>query len=95
MTVHPTLINRRKQNSNRVHAMRRLRGQDVCPIIELSKAPMKTRFGMKSRPEFRIVDWCTFGGGGKAAIEDKAAGMHEVEQPSLKEELNDDVPWLG
>ena len=40
-----------------VSGMRMLRGDRVLPLVTLGERPMKTRFGVKSRPHFEIVDW--------------------------------------
>jgi hypothetical protein len=40
-----------------VISMRMLRRSKVLPIVKLDERPMKTKFGMKSRPHFTIVDW--------------------------------------
>jgi hypothetical protein len=49
-----------------VRCMRMLRGdQSIVPVVELSGAPMKTRFGGKIRPAFNVVAWRGFGGGGE------------------------------
>ena len=37
--------------------MRMLRGDNVLPVVTLGERPMKTQFGVKSRPHFEIVDW--------------------------------------
>src|ERR1700730_18010359 len=37
--------------------MRRYRGEKVYPIVNLSHASMKTKFGQKMRPDFEIMDW--------------------------------------
>jgi hypothetical protein len=42
---------------SRVERMRLLRGELVLPIVELSSATMKTRYGSKQRPEFAIKSW--------------------------------------
>ena len=39
-----------------------LRGACVFPIVRLEKRPMKTQFGMKSRPHLQIIDWRAIGG---------------------------------
>jgi hypothetical protein len=31
----------------------------ALPVVELCAAPMLTRFGKKSKPLFRVIDWCT------------------------------------
>ena len=40
-----------------VAGMRMLRGDRVQPVVTLGERPMKTKFGVKSRPHFEIVDW--------------------------------------
>ena len=40
-----------------VAGMRMLRGGKVLPLVTLEERPMKTRFGVKSRPHFGVVDW--------------------------------------
>jgi hypothetical protein len=81
--------------------MRRLRGQHVYPVIVLSNIFMKTRFGGRQRPHFQIVRWVRLGGEGD---EIKALPLPQppphsdlpaVEEPSLKEEMNDEIPDLG
>jgi hypothetical protein len=49
---------------DQVKWMRALRGNNVTPLVELSTKPMKTKFGQKLRPEFKIVRWIELGGGG-------------------------------
>jgi hypothetical protein len=89
---------------DQVSTMRMLRGSDVVPIVRLDKAPMKTRHGTKQRPDFIPVEWRQVGG---AVIEQQPAQAieHKQEEPTtpgkpvepvtLKEELNDEIPWLG
>jgi hypothetical protein len=48
---------------DRVSFMRRLKESRVYPIIMLSSATMKTKFGERKRPDFEIVDWRTLDGG--------------------------------
>jgi hypothetical protein len=51
----------------RVQFMRKLRGERVVPVVELSTAAMKTKkFGTKQRPHFEIADWRKFGGSAPA-----------------------------
>jgi hypothetical protein len=40
-----------------VEGMRMLRGDRVLPLITLGERPMKTKFGVKSRPHFEIAGW--------------------------------------
>src|SRR5262249_5397468 len=44
-----------------VAVMRMLRGEHVYPIANLDRRPMKTAFGMKTRPHLEIIDWRTPG----------------------------------
>jgi hypothetical protein len=44
--------------------MRTLRGAHVLPLVNLEQRPMKTSFGMKSRPHLQIIEWRTPGDGG-------------------------------
>lgn len=47
-----------------VKNMRMLRdGAQVMPMVELGAKPFQTRFGLKSRPHFAIIDWRSPGGG--------------------------------
>jgi len=46
----------------------------ALPVVALEAAPMQTRFGRKSKPVFRIVDW-------------KATGTGVWEQPQELEEI--------
>jgi hypothetical protein len=48
---------------HKVKTMRRFRGA-VSPIVTLGDAPMKTRFGERRRPCFRIDGWVSLGDGG-------------------------------
>jgi hypothetical protein len=41
----------------KVITVRALRGAHVVPVVRLSHRPMKTKFGMKHRPEFEIAGW--------------------------------------
>jgi hypothetical protein len=67
-------------------------------VVTLSDVHMNTRFGGRQRPHFNIVRWIGLDdksalpptgkppGGGAAAI------MHEIKEPTLREELADDLP---
>ena len=75
----------------KVKMMRALRGEKVCPIVELSAKPMKTGFGLKQRPDFVIHDWCNLGGPRATS----APALEHVGEPvkpvSTKEELDDEI----
>jgi hypothetical protein len=45
-----------------VVTMRALRGAKVMPLVTLGARPMKTNFGMSSRPHFEIIGWKSPGG---------------------------------
>jgi len=49
-----------------VITMRALRGRRAMPIVNLAERPMKTKFGMKLRPHFKIIDWKIPGDDAKA-----------------------------
>jgi hypothetical protein len=82
---------------DRVKTMRKLRGADVIPVVELANKEMKTKYGTKLRPEFKIVDWRRIGGGPAPQIEqpkpEPAKKLTKVAEPTLREELNDDMPF--
>jgi hypothetical protein len=73
--------------------MRRLRGQNVYAVVTLSDKFMKTRFGGRQRPHFVIVRWIMLGAEEKAAL--PAPAQEEVKEPTLAEELNDEIPDFG
>jgi hypothetical protein len=84
---------------DKVQWMRRMRGVTVVPQIELTSAPMQTRFGPRKRPEFKVVAWVDLSTGGEKlppAPETKQlppVTPKQVTEPSLEEELNDDLPF--
>jgi hypothetical protein len=47
-----------------IGVMRMLRGEHVFPIVRLEKRPMKTNFGMKTRPHLHPIEWHARGGAG-------------------------------
>jgi hypothetical protein len=83
--------------------IRRLRGSNVYAVILLSDTFMKTNWGGRQRPHFKIVRWVRLGGeGGEVeALPPPASPTTQtsaqldlplVKEPSLKEDLNDEVP---
>jgi hypothetical protein len=72
--------------------MRRLRGENVVARVELGTAPMKTRFGMKKRPDFKILEWVDLNSGTPLPATD-APQLQKVEEPTVAEDLNDEIPW--
>jgi hypothetical protein len=75
---------------DKVQWMRRLRGQNIYPVVTLSDKFMKTRFGGRQRPHFVIVRWIALGGDNVTAL--PAPPLREVESPKLAEDLNDEIP---
>jgi hypothetical protein len=41
--------------------MRAMRGANVLPLVKLDSRPMTTKFGVKQRPEFTILEWRDLG----------------------------------
>jgi len=83
---------------DKVAWMRRLRGANVVPRIELTCAPMNTRFGMRKRPDFRVTGWLDFGGG-ETLLPDTPkqvvppAVPKKVEESTTAEDLDERLPW--
>jgi hypothetical protein len=78
--------------------MRRFRGDNVYPVVTLSDTFMKTRFGGRQRPNFLIKRWIGLSSE-EAALPAPTPtapplqpGAHEVKEPSLSEEMDDDLP---
>jgi hypothetical protein len=80
----------------RIKTMGVLRGVSVLPIVTLSWAMMPSAFGPRPRPDFFIVEWRDLGGQ-PAQIEKQSPTPigKPATEPSLSEELNDAIPWLG
>jgi hypothetical protein len=89
--------------TTKVYNMRVLRGTNVAPVVKLSAKPMKTKFGVKMRPDFEIVEFREIGGGGGPLqqIESPKTGSggsteqigKPVKEPTTAEELNDGIPF--
>jgi len=72
--------------ADQITRMRELGRVGAQPVVELGAEKMPTRFGMKSRPVFKIIKW--YGGG------ENGGGPKEIAPPSLSEEMNgDEVPF--
>jgi hypothetical protein len=95
---------------NKVTWIRRLKGDNVYAVVTLGDTFMKTRFGGRQRPHFKIVRWTRLGGEGDAVealppppatptpAQQTTADVPLVPEPSLAEEMNDsidDLPGLG
>jgi hypothetical protein len=84
---------------DKVKMMRLLRGAGVYPVVSPSSRFMKTRFGGRNRPHLEIKRWISFGDAGPALpqtaplpLQDKS-GARVVEEPTLREELNDSIDF--
>lgn len=79
--------------------MRRNRGDNIYAVITLSNTFMKTRFGGRQRPDFKIVQWTRLGGEQIDAQAlpppttlSPAATLVPVQEPSIEEDFDDELP---
>ena len=69
----------------------------AVPLIKCTSAPFKTQYGMKRRPEFKILEWRNRGGG--SPIEDPISRPqleHKLEQmktTAKQAEFDDNIPF--
>ena len=87
--------------------MRRLRGPNVHAVVLLSDTFMNTKWGGRQRPHFKIVRWISLGSesGQVEALPPPPPApqttsqpdlpLNEVQEPSLAEEMNDEIPDFG
>src|SRR6516162_2586098 len=84
--------------------MRRLRGPNVYAVVLLSDTFMNTKWGGRQRPHFKIVRWVSLGSesGQVEALPPPPSPqtqsdlpLNEVKEPSLAEEMNDEIPDFG
>src|SRR5262249_32637860 len=87
----------------------KMRGERVLPLVELRSRTMSTKFGMKMRPHFEIVDWWDLNGNTVQSLSKKpllnapitnkyaeAKGKSSpkiVEPVTIEEELDDQIPF--
>jgi hypothetical protein len=92
-----------RELADKVAWMRKHRGPNVNAVVKLADVFWKTSFGGRQRPHFQIVRWIGSDSDkalpasqppseSGAAPQSEAPPWKEVEEPSLKEELNDDLP---
>ena len=65
----------------------------AVPIVELRSAPFPTRFGMKSKPCFKVIGWKS-AGGDKSAPTEKLLTVKQADKAvadSVK--INDEIPF--
>jgi hypothetical protein len=86
--------------AERVAWMSKFRGNAVHAVVDLASRPMKTKFGMRSRPHFQVVSWVISSGGTPTPLvieppkgPSGTPGITEVIPPTIDEELNDQLPW--
>jgi hypothetical protein len=87
--------------------MRRLRGLSVYAVVLLCDTFMRTRFGGRQRPHFKIVRWVRLGGEGgevealppPVAMPVQPTPQSEPElplttitEPSIQEDMDDEIP---
>jgi hypothetical protein len=85
---------------DRMRNMSRLRGASVYPIVRLTSAPMSSKkFPGRFRPEFEIVEWRQIGPAQIEPLKQSPTPSEQIGKPvepvTLKEELSDEVPYLG
>ena len=78
-----------------VRMYRMIRGSRVYPIVELGKKSMKTKFGVKQRPEFIVLDWRYLGAPEVPNAEVKALEHigEPVAPPTTAEIFDDALPF--
>lgn len=74
-------------------ARKRFSGRKVLPLVQLDRAPMKTKFGMKRKPVFKIVDWLLPDGSRDApAIQPKQI-EHNPAKVAAHGDMDDEIPF--
>jgi hypothetical protein len=64
---------------------------NAVPVVELQAAPMKTKFGNKSRPVFKIVSWKT--AASEPAQIERQITDQTVQPQTVQQELDDEIPF--
>jgi hypothetical protein len=90
----------------RVKNIRLIKRSSVVPIIRLSSAPFRTRFGLKERPEFAIIDWTSLGAPAPSRqiayaanddrddrIDDGDPGPDDCDIVGAADIIDDDIPF--
>jgi hypothetical protein len=85
-----------RELKEKVKWMRALRGQTVNPIVTLG-SQLHSKKWKKLRPSFEPVEWRNLGTPAQspallAPHPDTSPGV-KVEEPTLAEQMNDEVPW--
>jgi hypothetical protein len=59
----------------------------AVPVVQLASTPMKTKFGQKARPDFKIVGW-------RGKRDDSRAGNgNNAQNNAQNDDMNDDIPF--
>jgi hypothetical protein len=76
-------------------ARMRLVHADAVPVIELQAADMPTRYGVKSRPLFKIVAWNSAAAkaAGEAVPAERQITAQDAEQEISQREMDDQIPF--
>jgi hypothetical protein len=78
-----------RELKDRIQTMRQIRGERVFPLIELGAKPMKTKFGIKMRPEFQVTGWRGLGGAPLPAL----PPGKPIAPVTSEEIINDAIPF--
>ena len=65
---------------------------DAVPIVELRAAEMPTKYGRKSKPVFKIVEWKTADAEQAAPVE-RQITMQKAKQEVARNDMDDEVPF--
>jgi hypothetical protein len=84
-----------RQLADQIQTMRVAR-PGAIPVIRLDCAPFQTKYGMKSKPLFEVVDW-QGGETRKAKADDSPAGAEQTKPDSSewgkRDEIDDEIPF--
>jgi hypothetical protein len=68
----------------------------AVPVVELCAAPMPTKFGRKSRPIFKVVEWRKGGSlveGDEPPLQLTHQETKGPQAVATAKQLDDDIPW--
>jgi hypothetical protein len=89
-----------KAIQQKLDLMQALHGGSARPVVKLADAPMKTKnFGLKRRPDFRIIEWRSLHADAPVAPQLPAPETQPTEiidqpvKPSVRDDLNDEIPF--
>jgi hypothetical protein len=77
---------------DRIDLMAVLQGFEALPVVNLTTAPMNTKYG--KRPSFKVLAWRKFRGGALQIASGPSNALEEVKPVSLSREMGgDSVPF--